>query len=180
MAVLIANHYTEPPSELPVRYHEVIAASLVRRGLTVSAAPFDMVLDAELPVTLGREHYGMPKRFDRELRLVQSGGGVSAHASDLELEAREHGALAGALTLPVRLAFSLAVRLVTGSIDVVGDAYPPAQRARIALVPRGLGRGHRMSACTARGTGLRTLWCQAWDFTSTVLGAPAPLDEGGS
>ncbi|MDB4946508.1 MAG: hypothetical protein JWP97_6042 [Labilithrix sp.] len=177
---MIANHYTEPPAELPIRYHEVVSASLVRRGLAVLAAPFDMVLDAELPVELGRQHYGMPKRLAPELRLVQSSGAVSAHAQDLDLEAREHGAIVSALAWPLRVAFGLGVRLVTGSLDVVGDAYPPAQRARIALVPRGAGRSHRLGACTAQGHGLRALWCQAWDFTTTVLGAPAPFIEGGA
>lgn len=172
LAVLIANHYTKPPPELPIEYHEVICASLVRRGLTVAAAPFDMVLDAAIPVTLGREHYGLPKRLDASLYLEDAAAGVAATASGLELQADRTSALFGVLAAPIRLGFGLAVRAITSSIDVVGDAYPPAQRARIALTPRGLGRALRMRRCLSQGRGLRTVWCQAWDFTSTSLGAP--------
>jgi len=184
IAVVIANHYTEPPSELPIRYHEVISASLARRGTTVVAAPFDMVLDERVPVALGRLHYGMPKRFDATLLVenavenagAQSATSFSATARDLEIHGRFLGPLASALALPIRLAFALAVRAITATIDVTGAAYPPARRARIALAPRGVGTGARIETCIAKGQTLHPLWCQSWDFTSTNLGAPHPID----
>jgi hypothetical protein len=175
-AVVIANHYTEPPAELPIRYHEVIAASLVRRGLEIAAAPFDMVLDAQVPVDLGRQHYALPKRLDPSFVVDETAGSFSATAHDLALGAQAHGALASVCALPIRIAFSLAVRAITASIDVLGVAYPPQERARIALRPRGIGRSMRVTACTSKGVALRTMWCQSWAWTSTWLGPPRPLD----
>lgn len=176
VAVVIANHYTEPPAELPIRYHEVIAASLARRGATIVASPFDMVLDERVPVALGRLHYGMPKRFDAALHVERNMARFTATAHDLELRARRHGPIASALALPARLGFALAVRAITASIDVTGVAYPPGRRARIALAPRGLGTGARIERGVVGGHRLQALWCQSWDVTSTNLGAPHPID----
>ncbi|CAN5877455.1 hypothetical protein BH11MYX4_BH11MYX4_15340 [soil metagenome] len=179
-AVVIANHYTEPPAALPIRYREVIAASLVRRGLSFSAVPFDMVLDEALPVELGRLHYALPKRLDATLAVHQQPGTFAATASDLELRASSHGGIASACALPIRVAFALAVRAVTASIDVLGVTHPPSKRARIALRPRGIGQSWRVTAGRAGGIPLRTLWCQSWSWTATDLGAPHPLETKGS
>ena len=180
VAVVITSHYTEPPRELPIRYHEVIAASLVRRGLSIVAVPFDMVLDEQTPVDLGRLHYALPKRLDAALAVEESAARFSVVARDLALRGEAHGALASFCALPIRVGFALAVRLVTASIDVLGVTYPPAQRARIALRPRGVGRSWRAQPSEAGGIPLRTLWCQSWGWTATHLGAPRPLDTKGS
>ena len=180
VAVVISNHYTEPPAELPIRYHEVIAASLVRRGLAISAVPFDMVLDAPTPVDLGRLHYALPKRLDPTLAIEESAARFAATARDLALRGEAHAPLASLCALPIRIGFALAVRLVTASIDVLGVTYPPAQRARIALRPRGIGQSWRAQPSEAGGIPLRTLWCQSWSWTVTDLGAPHPLDTKGS
>ncbi|MDB4939459.1 MAG: hypothetical protein JWP87_6431 [Labilithrix sp.] len=176
-AVVIANHYTEPPAEMPLRYREVIAASLVRRGLEVAAVPFDMVLDQQLPVDLGRQHYALPKRLDTTFVVDESARAFNAHAHDLALEARTHGVVASVFAVPIRIAFALAVRAITASIDVLGDAGSPHERARIKLRPRGIGRSMRVTACTSRGVALRTVWCQSWSWTSTWLGPPSPLER---
>ncbi len=180
VAVVITNHYTEPPQELPIRYHEVIAASLVRRGLAVAAVPFDMVLDEPLPVDLGRLHYALPKRLDPTLAIEEGAATFRAVARDLALAGEAHGALTSLCALPIRAGFTLAVQAITASIDVLGVTYPPAQRARIALRPRGLGRSWRAKPSEAGGIPLRTLWCQSWGWTATDLGAPRPLDPKGS
>jgi hypothetical protein len=180
MAVVITNHYTEPPEALPIRYHEVIAAALVRRGLAFAAVPFDMVLDEQLPVDLGRLHYGLPKRLDATFAVEESARTFRAVARDLALAGEAHGPLASFCALPVRIGFALAVRLITASIDVLGVTYPPAQRARIALRPRGIGQSWRARPSEAGGIPLRTLWCQSWTWTATDLGAPRPLDPKGS
>jgi hypothetical protein len=176
-AIVIANHYTEPPVEMPLKYREVIAASLVHRGLEVAAVPFDMVLDEQLPVDLGKEHYALPKRLDPSFVVDETGGDFSARARDLALGAQAHGAVASVLGVPIRLAFGLAVRAITSSIDVLGVASSPRERARIALRPRGLGRSMRVTACTSNGVALRTIWCQSWAWTSTWLGPPRLLDD---
>ena len=176
VAVMIASHYTEPPSALPIRYHEVIAATLARRGTTIVASPFDMVLDAAIPVDLGRLHYGMPKRLDPTLRFEATRSAWTATAQELVLDARFHGPLASALAVPVRFAFALGVRAITASIDVMGAAYPPARRARIALTPRGLGKSAQVLCGSSNDRRLSALWCQSWDFTRTNLGAPYPID----
>src|SRR3954469_3704851 len=119
-AIVIANHYTEPPAELPIRYHEVIAASLVRRGLEIAAMPFDMVLDEQVPVDLGRQHYGLPKRLDAGLGIDDPPSAFTATAHDLEPRTEARGALANACALPLRLAFNMAVRAITASIDILG------------------------------------------------------------
>lgn len=175
-AVLILNHYTEPPKELPIRYRELISASLFRRGLEIAAVPFDMVLDAQVPVDLGRQHYGLPKRLDTSFVVDETATGLAATAHDLELRARPHGAIASACALPIRVGFALAVRAITASIDVLGVAYPPTRRARIALRPRGIGRSFAVTACTSNGVALRGLWCQSWRWTATWLGPPRTLD----
>ena len=180
VGIVIANHYTEPPQALPIRYREVIAASLARRGTTIVASPFDMVLDEQIPVDLGRLHYGMPKRRDATLRFETTPSTFAATANDLAVEARIHGPLANLLALPLRLAFALGVGAITAAIDVTGTAYPPARRARIALGPRGTGRSARVVRCTSNGRTLHALWCQSWEFTSTNLGAPSLIDPQGS
>jgi hypothetical protein len=170
---VVACHYERPPKELPVRYHEVIAACIARRGLDAVSVPFDMTLDAELPVELGRTHYGLPKRFDAGLRLDIERARVSARAgSGLDVRAEAHGALASACAIPVRLAFSLGVRAITSALDVLGAARAPAIRARIALRPAGLGTSARVEVCRVGGATLRAAWCQAWSWTTTWLGPP--------
>ncbi len=180
VAVVITNHYTEPPPELPLRYREVIAASLVRRGLSIAAVPFDMVLDQQTPVDLGRLHYALPKRLDATFVVEESAARFSVAARGLALRGEAHGALASFCALPIRVGFALAVRLLTASIDVLGVTYPPAQRARITLRPRGVGQSWRAQPSEAGGIPLRTLWCQSWGWTATHLGAPRPLDTKGS
>lgn len=180
VAIVIATHYTEPPVAMPIPYREVIAASLVRRGLEIAAAPFDMVLDEQVPVDLGRLHYALPKRLDASFVVDETAGDFTATARDLALRAHAHGRLAAVCALPMRVAFALAVRKITESIDVLGAACAPHQRARVALFPRGIGRSMHVTACTSNGVALRALWCQSWAWTSTWLGPPRALDERAS
>lgn len=177
VGIVIANHYSDPPAEMPVRYREVIAASLARRGTEIAAVPFDMVLDQQLPVDLGRRNYALPKRLDPSFVVEDTTAAFSATARDLELRAHAHGSLASVCALPIRIAFALAVRAITASIDVLGSTYPPARRARIGLRPRGIGHSLRVTVCTSNGVALRSLWCQSWAFSATHLGPPRPIDE---
>ena len=175
VGVVVGSDFAEPPKELPIRYREVIAAIVVRRGAEPMALPFDMILDAPTPVELGRRHYGMPKRLDASM-LVESGDGRwSAWGDDVKIDAVAHGTFARLSLLPVRAAFSLGVRLLTRHIEVLGTAHGRSRSARIALTPRGVGASYRGASIVVRNNELRPAWCQAWRWSSTHLGPPHNL-----
>lgn len=173
-AVVIACDYERPPPELGVRYREVIAATVARRGLDLVALPFDMALDHTLPVTLGHEHYGLPKRFDGSLAVTFEGGHLRARGDGLDLEAARLGGLGQVAGWPLRAFAAQVVHAVTANVDVLGAAPPPAKRARIVLRPDGAGEGYGPPRGTVGGARLVGAWAQAWRWTSTWLGPPRP------
>lgn len=177
LGILIASDFERPPRELPIRYREVIAAIVVRRGLTLRSLPFDMLLDDPTPVELGRLHYGLPKRLDTSTVVEMDAAHLAASASDMAIRAQSHGVAASLFALPLRLSFGLGVRLLTRWIEVLGTADGPARRARIALTPSGLGTSFRDVSVAVGGRELQTTWCQSWRLVSTHLGAPHELDE---
>ncbi|OJY31401.1 MAG: hypothetical protein BGO98_15130 [Myxococcales bacterium 68-20] len=177
LGILIASDFERPPRELPIRYREVIAAIVVRRGLTLRSLPFDMLLDDPTPVELGRLHYGLPKRLDTSTVVDMDAAHLAASASDMAIRARCHGVAASLFALPLRLSFGLGVRLLTRWIEVLGTADGPARRARIALTPSGVGTSFRDVSIAVGGRELQSLWCQSWTLVSTHLGAPHELDE---
>jgi len=175
VGIVVGSDFEKPPEELPIRYREVIAAIIVRRGAQLMALPFDMILDDPAPVELGRRHYGMPKRLDASM-LVESGDERwSAWGEEVKIDAVAHRAVARLSLLPVRAVFALGVRLLTRHIDVLGTADGPSRHARIALEPRGIGASYRGVSIVVRGNELRARWCQGWRWSSTHLGPPREL-----
>ena len=176
LGMVVVSDFEHPPEAMPIRYREVIAAQVARRGADVVVLPFDMILDEPLPVDLGREHYALPKRFDPTITVELEGARRTVRATEVDVEALAHGPLLRVCALPVRVVFSLAMRLVTSSVDVLGVASEPARRARIALRPQGIGDGLRVKRGIVGGAGIRSLWSQSWQFTSTWLGPPRALE----
>lgn len=174
VVVVVATKYERVPEELPIRYHEVIFAIAARRGCELASVPFDMVLDAREPTDLGVLHYGLPKRFDEALSFDLGPRGLRVSAPSVALRADAAGAFVSACLLPVRLLAALGVRLFTSRVDVLGAAHPPPRRARIALEPEGTGRVLRVREATFGGVSMAPVWCQAWRWTTTRLGAPTP------
>lgn len=175
LGVIVGTSYEHPPRELPIRYREIIAAAVVRRGVSLMSLPFDMLLDDPTPVELGRLHYGLPKRLDPTLSVRIDERGVSVHGAETAIEAGTAGLGTRVLSLPLRLAFAAGVRLITKRLEVLGAADGPVRRARIALTPKGIGDGLRPVAATVGGRELQAMWCQSWGFTSTWLGPPHAL-----
>lgn len=173
--VVIATTYERVPDELPIRYREIIFAIVARRGAELVSVPFDMVLDARAPTELGVLHYGLPKRFDEDLCFDLGDEGLRVSAPSIALRADAVCAFTSVCSLPVRLLAALGVRLFTSRVDVLGAAHPPPRRARIALVPEGVGRVLRVREATFDGASMRAVWCQAWRWTTTNLGAPSPM-----
>ncbi len=175
LGILVGSNFERPPEELPIRYREIVAATVVRRGAEVLSLPFDMVLDEPTPVELGRLHYGMPKRLDGSMFVDAGARRWSAWGEDVKIEAVAHGALARLSLLPLRAVFALGVRLLTRHIEVLGTADGATRRARIALSPRGLGASFRGVTAVIGGNELRASWCQSWRWSSTSLGPPRAI-----
>lgn len=176
VGVVVASDFERPPAELPIRYREVIAAIVVRRGAELMSMPFDMVLDNPMPVELGRLHYGMPKRLDATMSVETRRRRWTMRGGDVHIDAIAHGPAARASLLPVRAAFALGVRLLTRRIEVLGASSGASRHARIALTPRGLGASFRRVSAVVQGNELRAVWSQSWRWTSTLLGPPRALD----
>ncbi|MBC7171084.1 MAG: hypothetical protein H5U40_01580 [Polyangiaceae bacterium] len=173
--VLWVSDFDEPPAEMPVRYREVIAAVLCRRGLALGALPFEMVLDATLPTELGHLHYGLPKRFDAEMRVSIDTESPFVHAEGVRIEARVCSAATQVAALPLRAAFAIGARLFTATVPAIGAADPPARRAFVALRPSGLGRAVVVSHAEVGGVALRPLFAVRYAHVRTRLGAPRLL-----
>jgi hypothetical protein len=173
VGVLILSDYQQPPSELPLRYHEVIAARLVHRGLRLASQPFEMVLDEELPVELGRLHYGLPKRLDPALRgeVDAASRGRCFRGEQLEIAWRERNLLMQWLSLPLRLLFALGVWLFTRWVDVLGVGVE-RKSARIALVPREVGSAVTLRSAQLAGARLFSVWSAHFNRIDTHLGPP--------
>ena len=172
LGIVVGSSFDEPPAELPIRYREVIAAIVVRHGASLRSMPFDMLLDEAAPVTLGRMHYGLPKRLDPSMFVSIDEARLHASGADMAIAGHAHGRAARALTLPLRMMMTVGVRLLTRRIEVLGTADGPARKAKIALTPRGAGRSFGDVSITFGSTDLESLWCQSWSFTSTWLGPP--------
>lgn len=175
LGVVVGTAYEHPPRELPIRYREIIAATVVRRGVSLMSLPFDMLLDDPTPVELGRLHYGLPKRLDPTLALRIDHNGISVRGAETSIEARMGSVGARVLALPLRVAFAAGVRLVTRRLEVLGTADGRGRQARIALTPKGIGDGLRPVSAVVGGQELQAMWCQSWEFTSTWLGPPHAL-----
>jgi hypothetical protein len=172
--VLIIYHYTKPPAELPLRYHEVIAARLVRDGAWLAAQPFDMVLDQELPVKLGQEHYGLPKRYDPTLRVRDHDRDSFCRGQSCSVSWQQRGALLQLLTLPLRFSFATGVWLFTHLVDVLGTG-PLAKRARIALRPHALGDLVQVREAEVGPAQFHAVWAGYFTGMTTRLGRPREL-----
>ncbi|HVH46983.1 MAG TPA: hypothetical protein VM925_31785 [Labilithrix sp.] len=177
VGIIVGSSFEHPPRELPIRYHEVIAAIVVRRGLSVLSLPFDMLLDEPTPVALGRLHYGLPKRLDPEMSFQMDASHIAANGVDTSITAHASGPAGNMLALPLRLAFTLGVRLLTRRIQVLGTADGAPRHARIALTPKGLGASFPKVSAVVGGRELKAMWCQSWSFSSTLLGPPRALDD---
>lgn len=173
-ALVVACDYERPPAALPLRYREVIAATVARRGLELVALPFDMVLDERLPVELGHLHYGLPKRFDPGLVVRFDAEGLRARAGGLALEAPPRGRVSQVLGTPLRALATKVVHAATASLDVVGTSTDTPRRSRIVLSPEGPGTGYGAPTGSVGDAKLVGLWAQAWRWTLTWLGPPRP------
>lgn len=174
LGIIVGSDFQQPPEALPIRYHEVIASVLVRRGLRFASLPFDMRLDAPVPVELGHRHYSMPKQLDPDLEVHVTPDAVRIRGS-VDVDARVHATLLRLLLLPLSLCVTLGVWAVTHLTDVIGAADQPTRAARVALTPAGLGRSYALRLSTFAGLPLRPLWCQGYAHCTTVLGRPRPL-----
>lgn len=175
LAVVIASDFERPPPELPIRYQEVIAATLVRRGLRLSALPLSMWLNEPLPVELGHTHYSMPKRLDPQLEVTLTGpelrlGGLPRADGDVV-----PGWLA-ALCMPLSLLLWLGLWLGSRLTPVIGAADLPVRSVVIGLSPHSPGRPVRISQAQMDGLQLRVLWSQRYAFNETNLGPPRQLE----
>jgi hypothetical protein len=175
LGIIILSDYLEPPAELPLRYRELIMARLVRRRLTFAAQALDMVLDAELPVELGRRHYDLPKRYDAGLCVEDEGAAGSCTGADAALGWRERHALVQLLLLPFRLLVALLLVLFTTCSCVFGAGARP-RRARIVLLPRALGRVVRVAPARLGGLVFSPLFALRFARIATRLGTPRAFD----
>ena len=172
LGALLLSHYQEPPPELPVRYHEVIGARVRWARGSIVAEPFAMVLDAELPVELGKLHYGLPKRFETGLQVrTTADGGRCESGAALQLDWAAYPAWRQTLGLPLRLGGELALRLFTRTVDIRGIG-PPVTCARIALRPQTRPRWVSISQVRLDGCSLRPLVGLFFRHVTTELGAP--------
>lgn len=171
-------HYDRPPSTRPVPYSEIIFANVVRRGLTLAAVPFDLVLDDAFFVEAGLRHYHLPKRLDTSLRI------------DVERDARDRprsmtatgSGLAFAANLEpivvpgVEPVVAALMRASTKRVPVFGAAREPALKASIRVDPdAGPAYAIRGAALAARGTRLDTLAAFYWPSLAVTVGAPLPV-----
>lgn len=173
LAVVVASDFQRPPPELPIRYHEVIAAVLLRRGWRLASLPVWMWLDDPVPVELGHRHYSMPKQLDPRLRMQLSADALRIDGAP-SLRGRARARVLRWLLLPLSLLFGLGLWAFTHLTPVIGLADTPPRQARVAVTPGGVGRPLSLSRALLGGIGLRALWCQRYAMCETRLGPPEP------
>lgn len=178
LGAALVLRYDRPPADYPVAYNEVILSYVVRRGLRLSAVPFDLVLDNPFYVEAGLVHYHLPKRLDPTLQIEVERDAeavprrITASGSDVAFEAA-----LGSVRVPCEKGIvSALLRGFTNHVPVVGTSSPPPLSTLIAVSPdSATTRGAHDVHLAVGGRTLRPLSALFWGTLAITVGVPSSL-----